>query len=106
MLKTIMGSKWGKILDDELKSEWFNEILKKLEKEEKNYNIFPDKESIFRAFTLTGFDDVKVVILGQDPYHTKGVAEGLAFSVREGKNKLPPSLKNIMKEYLLEDAND
>jgi len=60
-------------------------------------NIFPPKEYIFRALELTPFDNIKVVILGQDPYHGEGQANGLAFSVNKG-TKIPPSLRNIFKE--------
>lgn len=60
---------------------------------------FPRKEDWFKAFELTPFDKVKVVILGQDPYHTKGMAHGLAFSVLPTVSTLPPSLRNIFKEY-------
>lgn len=59
---------------------------------------FPKRENWFRAFELTPFDKVKVVILGQDPYHTKGMADGLAFSVSAHIRRLPPSLRNIFKE--------
>lgn len=60
---------------------------------------FPHRQDWFKALELTPFDKVKVVILGQDPYHTKGLAHGLAFSVQPHIKKLPPSLRNILKEY-------
>lgn len=63
-----------------------------------NQNIcFPEERNIFRAFDITAFDDIKVVILGQDPYHTAGAAMGLSFSVPNG-SKMQPSLRNIFKE--------
>lgn len=65
--------------------------------ERQQHSLFPSENEIFNAFSLTSFDNVKVVILGQDPYHGEGQAHGLAFSVREGI-ALPPSLKNIFKE--------
>lgn len=61
--------------------------------------VFPRSEDWFKALELTPFDKVKVVILGQDPYHTKGMAHGLAFSVQPHVKKLPPSLRNILREY-------
>jgi len=62
-------------------------------------NVLPRQEDWFKALELTPFDKVKVVILGQDPYHTKGMAHGLAFSVQPHIKTLPPSLRNILKEY-------
>tara|TARA_B100001094_G_scaffold174247_1_gene168490 strand:- start:5215 stop:5829 length:615 start_codon:yes stop_codon:yes gene_type:complete len=80
------------------------EILEKVQKDRIKFegilDIFPEKENIFRALELCPFDQVKVVIIGQDPYFNKGQANGLCFSVSEGM-KLPPSLRNIFKE--LED---
>ena len=63
----------------------------------RGHSIYPDLDDIFNAFHLCSYDKTKVVIFGQDPYHQKGVANGLAFSVNEG-HKIPPSLKNIYKE--------
>ena len=71
-----------------------------LKKEYSNYTIFPEKDNIWTAFQWTDYEDVKVVILGQDPYHGEGQAHGLSFSVQP-QVKIPPSLKNIYKE--LED---
>lgn len=92
-----LGGTWDKVLEKELKSEYFNELLTFLEIEYKFNNVFPPREDIFNAFRACDYDNVKVVILGQDPYHEPGQAHGLAFSVRDGV-KLPPSLKNIYKE--------
>ena len=85
---------WKKILSKELKEKYFLSMVNFLKKEK---NFYPPKKEIFEAFNLTSFDDVKVVILGQDPYHGKGQAHGLCFSVKKGV-KIPPSLKNIYKE--------
>ena len=68
-----------------------------MKKEYANKKIFPLKENIFNCFDLTNFEDVKVVILGQDPYHGEGQSHGLCFSVQKGC-KIPPSLVNIYKE--------
>lgn len=87
---------WKYILKDYLESEKFKNTISNLEELYKTKNIFPEKCDVFRAFYLTPFNEVKVVIIGQDPYHTKGVADGLAFSSRQ--SKIPPSLKNIYKE--------
>lgn len=83
---------WKKFIDNESKKEYFINIFKYLEKEE----YYPKKEDIFTAFDLCEYDNVKVVIFGQDPYHEEGQAHGLAFSVLN--NIAPPSLKNIFKE--------
>jgi uracil-DNA glycosylase len=72
-------------------------FLKSLEEKYLNKNVLPEKEDLFKSFELCDIDDVRVVILGQDPYHTKGVADGLAFSSKK-ENHIPPSLKNIFKE--------
>lgn len=88
---------WEKIINEELSKEYFKNILNVLNNDIKKYNIFPKNEDIFRAFKLTKLDNVKCVILGQDPYHGLNQADGLAFSVRKG-TPLPPSLKNIFKE--------
>ena len=83
-------------------SDYFNDLMDKVEEEYNNKTIYPKKEDIFRALINTDYNDVKVVIVGQDPYHGEGEAMGLSFSVNKGI-KLPPSLKNIYKE-LFEDV--
>lgn len=93
----LIGNKWDKILDDVYHQEYFINIVKYINKAYKERPIFPPKNYILRALSLTDYDDVKVVILGQDPYHGIGEANGLAFSVNNGI-KLPPSLINIYKE--------
>ncbi len=93
----IIGNDWDIILGSYFKSPIFKELLKKVNKEYQNKIVYPLKKDIFNALKLTPFNNVKVVILGQDPYHGAGEAHGLAFSVKPGI-KLPPSLKNIFKE--------
>lgn len=92
-----LGADWGKVLSNQIDSDYFNELLTFLEVEYRFNNVFPPREDIFNAFKLCPFKDVKVLILGQDPYHEPGQAHGLAFSVKPGV-KVPPSLKNIYKE--------
>lgn len=88
---------WKQILADEFDSEYFANLKAFLLEEKKKYQIYPAGNKIFSAFDLTPFDNVKVVILGQDPYHGAGQAHGLCFSVQDGI-KQPPSLINIFKE--------
>ena len=88
---------WNEVLSEVLSSNKMIELEKFLKEEYENNIIYPIKENIFTALNLTSYKDVKVVIIGQDPYHEPGQAHGLAFSVLEGI-KLPPSLKNIYKE--------
>ncbi len=89
---------WKKALAEEFGAEYIKELKKKLVEEMKaGIVLYPPAKQIFNAFNLTPFDKVKVVILGQDPYHGKGQAHGLSFSVSDGIN-LPPSLANIFKE--------
>lgn len=85
------------VLAFEFNQPYFKEIKDKLIKEKSQYTIFPPANLIFNAFDTTPFDNVKVVILGQDPYHGQGQAMGLSFSVPKGI-ALPPSLKNIYQE--------
>jgi uracil-DNA glycosylase len=94
---------WKKILSTEFKSDYFSELKSFLIIEKQQHRIFPISENIFRAFDLTPFNKVKVVILGQDPYHGDGQSHGLSFSVPEGIAH-PPSLVNIFKE-LKNDLN-
>ena len=91
------NNSWDQLLKDEFNKPYFINLLNFLEKEYQEKTIFPKQEDLFNAFKYTKYEDVKVVILGQDPYHEIGQAHGLAFSVLEGV-KFPPSLKNIFKE--------
>ena len=93
----LVGNKWDRVLDDEYHKDYFKELVNFINKEYKEKTIYPLKSRILRSLVLTDYDDVKVVILGQDPYHGEGEANGLAFAVSEGI-KLPPSLLNIYKE--------
>ena len=88
---------WKKVLGEEFQSPWFSELKKFLVQETSSKTIYPPGKLIFNAFQHTPFDNVKVVILGQDPYHGAGQAHGLCFSVPPGI-KPPPSLVNIFKE--------
>ena len=93
----MIGNDWDKILEDEFKKEYFIKLINDVRKEYKTKTIFPRKDQVFNAFRYTPYKDVKVVILGQDPYHGVGEAEGLSFSVPLDIRK-PPSLVNIFKE--------
>lgn len=97
MLKQLINDDWRQLLVEEFEKEYFIELEDFLKDAYENHIIYPDKSHIFHAFNLTAFEDVKVVIIGQDPYHGENQAQGLSFSVPEGE-KLPPSLKNIYKE--------
>ena len=92
-----MDKSWNKFFEKEKEQEYFKNLLSRLDEEYRNKIIYPEKENLFRAFKETKLDDIKVVILGQDPYHEEQQATGLAFSVPGGL-KLPPSLKNIYQE--------
>ena len=91
---------WTEILAPIKNTEYFTTLWEKVKEEYQTTKCFPPKDQIFRAIELTPFEEVKVVIIGQDPYHNDNQANGLCFSVSD-KVKAPPSLKNIFKE--LED---
>ncbi len=93
----MIGNDWDTILEEEFKKKYFYNLLKFVQLEYANKTIFPKKNEVFKAFRYTPYKDLKVVILGQDPYHGEGEAEGLCFSVPNGIRK-PPSLNNIFKE--------
>lgn len=88
---------WFELLKNELNSKEFKELQTFLNNEYTTYKIYPEAKNVFNALNLVKYDDVKVVIIGQDPYHQPHQAHGLCFSVLEG-TKLPPSLQNIFKE--------
>ena len=90
-------SSWKKVLQDEFGKEYFRTLTEFVRSEYQHAIVYPPPKNIFRAFELTPFDKVEVVILGQDPYHGPGQANGLCFAVGEGI-ALPPSLQNIFKE--------
>lgn len=93
----MINKNWDIILKDELEKEYFKNLNIFIENEYKNKTIYPPYENIFDALRFTDYEKVKVVILGQDPYHGLGEAHGLSFSVKDGV-KIPPSLRNIFKE--------
>ena len=93
----MIGNDWDKVLKSVWESPGFNKFMDKVKEEYKNYTCYPAYENIFNALKSTPYSKVKIVILGQDPYHGEGEAHGLSFSVQKG-TKLPPSLKNIFKE--------
>ncbi len=93
----ILRNDWEEHLLPEFEKDYYKKLKKFLIKEYSSYRIFPPMEEIYNAFHFTSLNDLKVVILGQDPYHGIGQAHGLAFSVKVGTD-IPPSLKNIYKE--------
>lgn len=100
-----MSVTWDAVLSDEKIKPYYLSMNEKIESERvQGKEIFPNAEHIFTAFDLTPLDEIKVVILGQDPYHGEGQAHGLSFSVLPGV-KTPPSLRNMYKE-LADDIND
>lgn len=94
---------WDEILDKEFEKDYYKNLRDFLKAEYSNYTVYPDMYDIFNCFRLTPLEKVKVLILGQDPYHGAGQAHGFCFSVKDGIEP-PPSLKNIYKE-LSTDVN-
>lgn len=92
-----LNNNWYNILKSEFEKSYFKQLITFVENEYQTNNIYPKYHQIFNAFNYTSYDDVKVVIIGQDPYHEKNQAHGLAFSVTNDC-PIPPSLKNIFKE--------
>ncbi|MGI6751229.1 MAG: uracil-DNA glycosylase [Anaerovoracaceae bacterium] len=92
-----IGNDWDELLKEEFEKEYYQELRRFLIQEYGEYPVYPSMYDIFNAFKYTPFENVRVVILGQDPYHGPGQAHGLAFSVNKGI-PIPPSLKNIFKE--------
>lgn len=92
-----IGNSWDILLKDEFKKEYYLKLRNFLKSEYSSKTIYPDMYDIFNALKFTPYEDVKVVILGQDPYHGPNQAHGLCFSVKKGVEP-PPSLKNIFKE--------
>lgn len=93
----MSNNDWDMVLEEEYKKEYFRNLVNFVNEVYNKEVVFPPKSEILRALSLTSYKDTKVVILGQDPYHGIGEANGLSFSVNDGV-KLPPSLKNIFKE--------
>ena len=92
-----MMTTWNEILAEEMQKDYYQELQAFVQKRRSEVRVFPEEKNVFNALELTPFESVKVVILGQDPYHGFGQAHGLSFSVQKG-TPLPPSLKNIYKE--------
>ena len=92
-----MMTTWNEILAEEMQKDYYQELQAFVQKRRSEVRVFPEEKNVFNALELTPFESVKVVILGQDPYHGFGQAHGLSFSVQKGI-PLPPSLKNIYKE--------
>ncbi|MDO6812187.1 uracil-DNA glycosylase [Tenacibaculum soleae] len=92
-----ISDSWKNILQTEFDKPYFKNLTDFIDSQYKNHTCFPNKEEIFAAFNYCSFNDLKVVIIGQDPYHGKKQANGLCFSVHEDVTH-PPSLKNIFKE--------
>jgi len=97
----FISNDWEEVLNHEFDQPYMHELFKQLQKEYENEVVYPPKNEVFRAFQLTPYSEIKVVILGQDPYHGPHQANGLSFSVEAG-TKFPPSLRNIFNE-LVED---
>ena len=93
----MFHNSWDLVLHDEMQKSYFKYIKEFIKEERLSKTIYPSAKDLFNAFKLTDFNDIKVVILGQDPYHGEKEAMGLSFSVRRGV-RTPPSLRNIFKE--------
>lgn len=96
-MKINLSPDWQAVLANEIEKAYFKELLLSLEDEYKNNVCYPPLDLVFSAFNHCSFNDVKVVIIGQDPYHGAGEANGLSFSVNDNV-KIPPSLRNIFRE--------
>jgi uracil-DNA glycosylase len=96
-MEVKIESSWKKVLSEQFDKPYFRDLTSFVKSEYLAGGVYPPPKFIFRAFELTPFDQVKVVILGQDPYHGVGQANGLCFAVNQGV-RLPPSVKNIYKE--------
>lgn len=96
-MEVKIAPSWKSLLSDEFQKSYFNELTQFIRKEYKSQTIYPAGADIFKAFDRCDFSDIKVVIIGQDPYHGVGQANGLCFSVCDG-TRIPPSLLNIFKE--------
>lgn len=92
-----IGNEWDELLKNEFQSDYYLKLRNFLAYEYKHYTVYPNMYDIFNALKTTSYSDVKVVILGQDPYHGPNQAHGMCFSVKKGV-EAPPSLKNIFKE--------
>ena len=93
----MINNDWDIVLTDEFNKDYYKDLMNFVDHEYNNKTVYPEYLNIFNALKYTSYNDVKVVILGQDPYHGEGEAHGLSFSVQDGV-KMPPSLRNIFKE--------
>lgn len=96
-MKQIIHNEWQEILEPEFQTAYYSQLREFLKQEYQNETVFPNIHAIWNAFELTPYNQVKVVIIGQDPYHGDNQAHGLSFSVQKGI-RIPPSLRNIYKE--------
>ncbi|MBW5444741.1 uracil-DNA glycosylase [Cohnella sp. CFH 77786] len=96
-MPAVFQNDWGPLLSEEMEQPYYHKLRKQLAEEYRTRTVYPDMYHIFQALHWTSYEDTKVVILGQDPYHGPGQAHGLSFSVLPGVQK-PPSLQNIFKE--------
>jgi uracil-DNA glycosylase len=96
-MRVQLPADWRAVLGGELKEPYFKKLEEFVDRERAEHTVYPPEEDVFNAFKFTPFEEVKVMLLGQDPYHGEGQAQGLCFSVRPGVRR-PPSLTNILKE--------
>jgi len=96
-MELVIHPSWEKVIENEVENEYFKSLISFIKSAYQNQICYPPKKLIFNAFGMCPFDSLKVVILGQDPYHGYNQADGLSFSVSKG-SKHPPSLVNIFKE--------
>ncbi len=97
-LRNSLKKDWLDVIGLEFDQPYMTKLERFLKRENAKHTIYPEHAEIFNALNTTALDDIKVVIIGQDPYHGEGQANGLCFSVPKGIRKIPPSLKNIYKE--------
>lgn len=100
----VFNLNWNEFINQEKQEAYYFELEKTLLEERAKYVILPEKDQVFRSLELCSYEKTKIIFLGQDPYHTKGVANGLAFSV-SADAKIPPSLRNMFKELKMEYPN-
>lgn len=96
-MPSMLPDSWQAVLGEELDKPYFQQLTEFVEAERETHRVFPPRDEVFAALEATPFQDVKVLVLGQDPYHGEGQGHGLCFSVRPGV-RTPPSLRNIFKE--------
>eukprot|EP00917_Polyrhabdina_sp_WS-2016_P022971 GHVP01049798.1.p1 GENE.GHVP01049798.1~~GHVP01049798.1.p1 ORF type:complete len:221 (-),score=36.57 GHVP01049798.1:311-973(-) len=103
-MNDLLGIEWTTMLKSEIEKNYFSNLLSRISDMRKSSTVYPPDEDVFNAFKLTPFKSIKVVIVGQDPYHGPNQAMGLSFSVPVGV-PVPPSLRNILKEAKVWDKN-